>query len=43
MDEKNQNLILKNISRLKNIKYIILSSHDKKVMKFCDKIIYFKN
>ena len=43
MDEKNQQLILKNITKLKNIEYIFLCSHDYKVMKFCDRIIEFKD
>ena len=43
MDEKNQKLILKNITKLKNIEYIFLCSHDYSVMKFCDRIIEFKD
>lgn len=43
MDDKNQKLILKNITQLKNIQYVFLCSHDFKVMKFCDKIINFKD
>lgn len=43
MDEKNQQLILKNITKLKNIEYIFLCSHDYNVMKFCDRIIEFKD
>ena len=43
IDEKNQQLILKNITKLKNIEYIFLCSHDYNVMKFCDRIIEFKD
>ena len=43
MDEKNQKLILKNLSKLKKIKYIFLCSHDAKVMKFCNSVIKLKD
>ena len=42
MDDKNQKFILKNISKNKNINYIFICSHDLGVLKYCKKIINFK-